>query len=132
MIAVSAGGGCITANGRSSSSDVSYYVINDSTVEAASGDSVSSGSVYLGRPWSEYARVCFQDCSLSSIINSAGWSQWSSSTPNTEYVTFQEVGNTGSGASGTRASFATKISAPLTIATILGSDYGNWVDASYL
>ncbi|EON99957.1 putative carbohydrate esterase family 8 protein [Phaeoacremonium minimum UCRPA7] len=132
VIAVSAGGGCITANGRSSSSDVSYYVINDSTIQAASGDSVSSGTVYLGRPWSEYARVCFQDCSLSSIINSAGWSQWSSSTPNTEYVTFQEVGNTGTGASGTRASFATKISAPLTIATIIGSDYTSWVDSTYL
>lgn len=132
VIAVSAGGGCITANGRSSSSDVSYYVINDSTVEAASGDSVSAGTVYLGRPWSEYARVCFQDCSLSSIINSAGWSQWSSSTPNTEYVTFQEVGNTGTGASGTRASFATKISAPLTIETIIGSDYASWVDTTYL
>ena len=88
-IRVSAGGGAITANGRASSSDPSYYVINKSSVAAAQDDSVSSGSVYLGRPWSEYARVCFQNTDLSAIINSAGWEEWSSSTPNTEDVTFE-------------------------------------------
>ena len=88
-IRVSASGGAITANGRSSSSDVSYYVINKSSVDTAQGDSVSSGSVYLGRPWSEYARVCFQNTVLSAVINSAGWEIWSSSSPNTEDVTFQ-------------------------------------------
>ncbi|ORY68578.1 putative pectin methylesterase [Pseudomassariella vexata] len=124
--------GDITANGRSSSTDVSYYVINDSTIGATSGATLTAGTVYLGRPWSEYARVCFQDCSLSSIINSAGWSVWSSSDPNTDDVTFQEYGNTGTGASGTRASFSTKLSAPITIDTILGSDYEDWVDTSYL
>lgn len=126
------GSGAITANGRSSSSDVSYYVINKSSVDTAQGDSVSSGSVYLGRPWSEYARVCFQNTVLSAVINSAGWEIWSSSSPNTEDVTFQEYGNTGAGASGTRASFSTKLSSPLTISTILGSDYADWVDTSYL
>jgi pectinesterase len=130
-IRVSAGGGCITANGRSSSSDVSYYVIDSSTVAATSGASVSSKSVYLGRPWSEYARVCFQETSLSSIINSAGWTEWSTSEPNTADVTFQEYDNTGTGASGTRASFSTKLSSAITISTILGSDYTNWVDTSY-
>lgn len=132
VIAVTEGGHYITANGRDSSSDPSYYVIDNSAVQAASGFSVAAGSVYLGRPWREYARVCFQRCSLSSIINSAGWTVWSSSTPNTGHVTFQEYGNTGSGASGNRASFATKISAPLTIASIVGSDYTSWVDTSYL
>lgn len=131
-IAVSAGGGCITANGRSTSSDVSYYVIDQSTVSAASGASVTASSVYLGRPWSEYARVCFQDTVLSSIINPAGWSIWSTSMPNTEAVTFQEYDNSGAGASGTRASFSTKLSSAISIGTILGSDYATWVDASYL
>ncbi|TPX13500.1 uncharacterized protein E0L32_005971 [Thyridium curvatum] len=132
VIAVTEGGHYITANGRDSSSDPSYYVIDNSAVQAASGFSVAAGSVYLGRPWREYARVCFQRCSLSNIINSAGWTVWSSSTPNTGHVTFQEYGNTGSGASGNRASFATKISAPLTIGSIIGSDYTSWVDTSYL
>jgi pectinesterase len=131
-IRVTAGGGAVMANGRPSSLDVSYYVINKSSVSAAQGSSVSSGSVYLGRQWSEYARVCFQDTVLSSIIAPAGWEIWSSSSPNTADVTFQEYGNTGSGASGTRASFSSKLSSPISISTILGSSYTTWVDTSYL
>jgi pectinesterase len=41
--------GTITANGRSSSSDPSYYVIHKSTISAASGNSVGSGVYYLGK-----------------------------------------------------------------------------------
>ncbi|KAJ5825390.1 pectin methylesterase [Penicillium riverlandense] len=131
-IRVSAGGGCITANGRSSSSDTSYYVIDESTVAAASGSTVNAETVYLGRPWSEYATVCFQETSLSDIINPAGWSEWSTSEPNTDDVKFQEYDNTGAGASGTRASFSTKLSSAISISTILGSDYADWVDTSYI
>lgn len=40
--------GTITANGRSSSTDASYYVINNSNIAAASGQTVASGSYYLG------------------------------------------------------------------------------------
>jgi pectinesterase len=107
-------------------------VINKSTVTTSTSSTADSGTVYLGRPWSEYARVCFQDTDLSAIINSAGWEEWSTSKPNTEYVTFEEYGNTGAGASGTRASFSTKLSAGLSISTILGSSYTHWVDTSYL
>lgn len=131
-IRVSAPGGAITANGRSSSTDTSYYVINKSSVSGSESSTAGSGTVYLGRPWSEYARVCFQNTVLGSIINSAGWEVWSSSTPNTEDVTFQEYGNTGDGASGTRASFSTKLSSAISISTILGSTYTGWVDTSYL
>lgn len=80
----------LQANGRSDSSDVSYYVINKSNVAASTGSTAGSGTVYLGRPWTQYARVCFQNTSLSSIINSAGWRIWSDSTPNTAAVTFEE------------------------------------------
>ncbi|CAK7233140.1 hypothetical protein SEUCBS140593_008502 [Sporothrix eucalyptigena] len=131
-IAVTAGGGCITANGRASATDVSYYVIDQSTVSAASGSSVAEESVYLGRPWSEYARVCFQETSLSDIINPAGWTEWSTSEPNTEDVTFEEYDNSGSGASGTRASFSTELTSAVSISTILGSDYASWVDSDYV
>lgn len=137
-IAVSAGGGFITASGRTSSSSDSYYVINKSFVVAATESTASSftapteGSVYLGRPWSEYARVVFQYTALSNIINSAGWEVWSTSEANTEAVTFGEYENTGDGAVGTRASFATKLSAAISIETVLGSDYADWVETSYL
>ncbi|KAN0112810.1 carbohydrate esterase family 8 protein [Hyaloscypha variabilis] len=131
-IRVSAGGGAITANGRPSASDVSYYVINKSSVDTSTDSTAGTGTVYLGRPWSEYARVCFQNTVLGAIISGAGWEEWSTSTPNTEYVTFEEYGNTGTGASGTRASFSTKLTSAITISTILGSTYTSWVDTSYI
>ncbi|PWY85876.1 pectinesterase pmeA [Aspergillus sclerotioniger CBS 115572] len=122
----------ITANGRSSESDTSYYVIHKSTVAAADGNDVPSGTYYLGRPWSQYARVLFQKTSMTDVINSLGWTEWSTSEPNTENVTFQEYGNTGAGAKGTRASFSEKIDEPVSISTILGSDWEDWVDTSYI
>ncbi|KAJ5759964.1 Pectinesterase [Penicillium odoratum] len=126
------GDGTITAQGRPASSDAGYFVINESTVEAASGEDVVEGTYYLGRPWTEYARVVFQKTVLSDVINSAGWEKWSSSESNTEDVLFGEYDNSGDGAEGTRASFAETLSAAISISTILGSDYADWVDTSYL
>ena len=76
--------------------------------------------------------MCFQKTVLGPVVNAAGWSVWSSSSPQTGSVTFQEYGNTGTGASGTRAGFSTKLSAAVKIADILGSGYASWVDTSYL
>jgi pectinesterase len=69
---------------------------------------------------------------MTSVINSAGWIEWSSSEPNTADVLFGEYGNSGAGSEGTRASFATKLSSPVAITTILGSGYASWVDTTYL
>ncbi|KAF2035303.1 pectin methylesterase [Setomelanomma holmii] len=124
--------GYITANGRDSSSNPSYYVINKSTISAASGNTVTKGAYYLGRPWRNYARVVFQSTSMSNVINAAGWSIWQTSDTRTDQVTFAEYGNSGDGASGTRASFSKKLSSAVAITTVLGSDYKNWVDTSYL
>ncbi|KAK0442721.1 carbohydrate esterase family 8 protein [Desarmillaria tabescens] len=131
----SVGAGAITANGRSSSDGVSLYVINKATITTSSSATSSiEGKVYLGRPWGEYARVVYTSCSLGNLINSAGWEEWSSSEPNTDHVTFAEYGSTGSGASGTRASFATTLTSTsgYTISDVLGSDYADWVDSDYL
>ena len=70
---------------------------------------------------------------MSAVINSAGWSEWSSSTPNTANAVFGEYGNTGAGASGTRK-YGKKLSSAIKIETILGSGYASasWVDTSYL
>jgi pectinesterase len=126
------GKGAITASGRASSSDVSFYVINKSSVAAKSGSSVATGSIFLGRPWGAYARVTFQNTVLSNIINSAGWEVWQTSDPRTGNVQLQEYGNTGAGATGTRASFSSKATSAVSISSILGSDYTSWVDTSYL
>ncbi|KAK0211910.1 carbohydrate esterase family 8 protein [Armillaria fumosa] len=134
MIA-SIGAGAITANGRSSSSGVSLFVINKATITTSSSATTSlQEKVYLGRPWEDYARVVYTSCSLGNLINSAGWEQWSSSSPNTDHVTFAEYESIGSGASGTRASFATTLTSTngYTISDVLGSDYADWVDSGYL
>lgn len=69
---------------------------------------------------------------MSDVINSAGWIEWSTTEPNTEDVLFGEYDNSGTGSEGTRASFATKLSAPIDITTILGDGYADWVDTTYL
>ncbi|TVY47104.1 Pectinesterase [Lachnellula occidentalis] len=124
--------GAITANGRASSTDTSFYVINKSTVEGTSDTTSGTGSIYLGRPWSEYARVVFQNSALGAVVNSAGWEVWSPTTSNTGSVTFEEYNNNGTGASGTRATFSSELSAAVSISTILGSTYTGWVDTTYL
>lgn len=127
-IAIS-GKGWITASGRDSSSNPAYYVINGATVTTKSGVSLAAGSTYLGRPWRNYARVVVQNSNLGAVVNSAGWAIWSTSTPNTDQVFYREYGNTGTGASGTRASFSSKLSAPVTLANIIGST--SWIDMNY-
>lgn len=124
------GAGSITASGRDSADSDSYYVITDSTVTTASGASVSPGNVYLGRPWRAYARVAFQRTELPDLINSAGWSLWHKDDPRTDGVVYGEFENSGDGASGDR-DYETVLSAALEIADILGSDYSDWVDATY-
>lgn len=127
------GYGWVTASGRPNNTDVSWYVITDSDITTAKGADVEDGSVYLGRPWRDHARVTFQRCSLGSSINETGWAEWSASAPQTSGVTFEEYLDTGAGADATdRASFSSQRDSPLEIDFILGSDYADWVDAEFL
>lgn len=125
--------GYVTANGASSTG-ASKYVFNRCDIAAASGNSVPSGAYYLGRPWGEYADVTFQNTTMSSVINSEGWHVWNTADERTSNVVFGEYANTGSGASGTRASFSKKLSSAVSITSILGSSYTTkaWYDASYM
>ncbi|ORX96595.1 family 8 carbohydrate esterase [Clohesyomyces aquaticus] len=126
--------GYITANGRDSATNPSYYAFNRCTIAALSGNNVSNGAYYLGRPWRNYSRVVFQRTSMSSVINGAGWHIWNTGEENTGHVYYGEFGNTGSGASGSRVSFSTKLSGPVGISTILGTGWQNatWIDRTYL
>ncbi|KAH6963129.1 family 8 carbohydrate esterase [Fusarium avenaceum] len=131
---VTANVGYITANGRDSDSNMSYYVFNNCNIAAAAGNTVANGAYYLGRPWRQYARVVFQKTSMSSVINSKGWSIWNTGEENTSNVLFGEFGNTGAGSSGQRASFATKLSNAVSISTVLSGNYASkgFYDGSYM
>jgi pectinesterase len=65
--------GYLTA--ASTPKDVSYgYTFFNCTLTAA--QDVVPGSVFLGRPWRDYAQVTFLYCELGSHINHAGWLNW--------------------------------------------------------
>jgi pectin methylesterase-like acyl-CoA thioesterase len=54
-----------------------------------------TGSVYLGRPYSQYALVVIKNSYLDATINPSGWKIWSKTDPRTEYATFMEFNNKG-------------------------------------
>ncbi|KAG8733441.1 hypothetical protein FRC11_006242, partial [Ceratobasidium sp. 423] len=116
------GKGYITASGRSTNDDT-YYVIDNSKI-------TGTGDQLLGRPWRSFARVIVQNTEIGSHVGAAGWSQWSTSSPNTDNILFGEYNNSGEGAwKNGRASFATKLSAGISISTALGST--SWIDPAY-
>ena len=69
------------------------YLFANCTVQGNS----PAGSVYLGRPWRQYARVYWLDCDLSDEIIPLGWDNWSDPA-NEETVHFGEYGSKGPGA----------------------------------
>ncbi|KAL1624261.1 hypothetical protein SLS56_007963 [Neofusicoccum ribis] len=125
--------GYVTASGRNTTDD-GWYVINEGSLTAAEGHTVTAGAYYLGRPWRNFARVIFQSVYMSEVINPVGWSIWNTGDNRTDEVTFAEYDNTGAGAgtNGTRASFSEQLNAPVEIAEVLGSNYTLWVDAKFL
>ncbi|TGO14864.1 hypothetical protein BTUL_0047g00260 [Botrytis tulipae] len=128
--------GAITASGRTSAAVDSWYVINNSNI-ANLNNSLTPYNNYLGRPWRDYARVVFQNSFLGDNIKAAGWQEWSTSTPNTDGVTFGEYNNFGPGSvleEGPRANFSSQLTAPIDITTVLGTSYTSefYYDASYM
>lgn len=101
----------------------SIFVFQSANVFGLPG--TPKNSVYLGRPWSPDAAVMFQECHLSDVINSQGWTFWNDNQPNTERIKFLEYENTGPGAIGQRK-YGIK-SQKLKISDVLGQDYQQWV-----
>lgn len=54
-------------------------------------------SVYLGRPWRDFARVVFLYCEMGAHILPEGWQNWAG-TQRAQTAYYAEYGNTGSGA----------------------------------
>ncbi|KZT60059.1 carbohydrate esterase family 8 protein [Calocera cornea HHB12733] len=136
----SAGPGCVTASGRDSATNPALYVLDQCEIVLADdAESGTSGKVYLGRPWHDYAAVAIQRSFLGDQLNPAGWSVWDPPpNENIDHVTFVEYQNYGPGQwNSQRANFSTLLTtsaedAPYTIGSVLGSDYLSWVDQRYL
>ena len=73
------------------------------------GEGVPEGSVYLGRPWREYAKTVLIDCELGAHIAPTGFHDWNK--PAAHDTTFYaECGSFGPGASGERCAFSHALS----------------------
>ncbi|CAK7220324.1 hypothetical protein SCUCBS95973_004120 [Sporothrix curviconia] len=131
------GGSAITAQNRPSTTWAGGFVFDTCRVTyTASYKTSQLGTTYLGRPWSEYAIAVYMNSYLDAHISTAGWEQWSTSSPNTDGVLFGEFNNSGPGswtASTARAAFATNLTASEAAAysldTFLG-DTSSWLDAT--
>ncbi|KAJ5328682.1 Pectinesterase catalytic [Penicillium brevicompactum] len=124
VIATNTAGSCIAAMSRSSATATGGYVFDNCLVTYTSTYGSTYQNTWLGRPYSSYSRVVYKNSYLDKHINPAGWHIWSTSAPQTDYVTFGEFNNTGPGSwSSSRASFATN----LTEAQADSYSLSNWV-----
>ncbi|XP_028778198.1 pectinesterase 2-like isoform X2 [Neltuma alba] len=90
----------ITAQGRTDPNQNTGISIHNCRITAASELKAVQSSVrtYLGRPWKQYSRTVIMKSFLDSLINQAGWLEWSGNFAlNTLY--YGEYMNTGSGSS---------------------------------
>ncbi|KAK4270981.1 hypothetical protein QN277_019743 [Acacia crassicarpa] len=90
----------ITAQGRTDPNQNTGISIHNCRVTAASDLKPVQSSVktYLGRPWQQYSRTVFMTTFLDSLINQAGWLEWSGNFAlNTLY--YGEYMNNGPGSS---------------------------------
>jgi pectin methylesterase-like acyl-CoA thioesterase len=107
-------GGFVSAQGRVAGT-VSGYVFDECKITYKDSTYGSTfGMTYLGRPYSSYSTAVYKNSYIDKHINSAGWTVWSTGSPQTSNVIFGEFNNTGPGSwqTGTsRASFATNMTA---------------------
>lgn len=88
----------ITAQSRASSSAIGGYIFDQCLFKASDDATVDlTQLVYLGRPYSSYAKVVVKNSYLTDIIHPQGWKVWSTTSPNTDHITFAEYNNSGPG-----------------------------------
>ncbi|KAK0891512.1 hypothetical protein LTS16_025560 [Friedmanniomyces endolithicus] len=130
-IASNTKGACMSAQ-SASAGDSTGYVFDSCHITYTSTYGSSFGLSYLGRPYSSFSKAIVMNSFIDKHINAAGWSVWSTSSPQTSNVTFGEYNNTGLGSwqAGTqRASFATA----LTDAQAGAYTLSNWLgDTSFM
>ena len=72
------------------------------------GEGVKEGSVYLGRPWRDYAKTVLLHCELGPHIRPEGWHDWDKPAFHGAGL-YAEYGCTGPGAAGEHAPFARRL-----------------------
>ncbi|VFQ77659.1 unnamed protein product [Cuscuta campestris] len=94
----------VTAHGRIYPGQSTGFVFQNCTVNGTeeymelfrkSPDSFNA--TYLGRPWKEYSRTVFIQCTLEGLVSPAGWMPWDGEFA-LETIYYGELNNTGAGA----------------------------------
>jgi pectin methylesterase-like acyl-CoA thioesterase len=125
-------GDSITAAKRTTNTTQAGFVFDQCHIVPANG-ATGFKNVSLGRPWNNYARVLYVDSYLDSMVGSAGWVQWSKSSPQTDGVVFAEYHNYGPGSSTCkRAAFSTQLTDAQVVQYQLANFFPttSWIDFS--
>ncbi|KAK3678397.1 hypothetical protein LTR78_001694 [Recurvomyces mirabilis] len=120
----------ITADKRATNTTQAGFVFDQCSIVPATGQS-GLKRVGLGRPWNDLARVAYIDSYLDGMIEAAGWNQWSTSSPQTDQVTFAEYHNYGPGATVcNRANFSEQLTDSSVAQFQLGNFFTttNWIN----
>ncbi|KAI7726875.1 hypothetical protein M8C21_023002 [Ambrosia artemisiifolia] len=89
----------ITAQGRTDPGQNTGTSIQNCNIRAA--EDLGSTKTYLGRPWKEYSRTVYIKTFMDTLIDSAGWREWSGDFAlNTSY--YAEFDNSGPGSDTSR------------------------------
>ncbi|XP_071689856.1 probable pectinesterase/pectinesterase inhibitor 7 [Rutidosis leptorrhynchoides] len=89
----------ITAQGRTDPGQNTGTSIQNCNIRAA--EDLGSTKTYLGRPWKEYSRTVYMKTYMDTLIDGAGWREWSGDFAlNTSY--YAEFNNSGPGSDTTR------------------------------
>jgi pectinesterase len=88
--------GYLTAGSTLKEAEYGYVFMNCKLTAASD---VKDGSVYLGRPWRDYAAAIYLNCWMGAQINKDGWSPWKSVPQRIRTVRYAEYESTGPGAS---------------------------------
>jgi hypothetical protein len=83
MIVSNTPGACVAAQSRQTATTVGGYVFDKSVITYSSTYGSSFGLSYLGRPYSEFSIAVYTNCFIDKHISAAGWSVWSTSSPQT-------------------------------------------------
>lgn len=96
------GSGYLTAQSRISPDQITGYVILNSRVTSGiqTPAEPAKGTISLGRPWRNYARVVYIHTELPAEVIPQGWSAWGK-TPGTPQAYYAEFDSTGPGANPT-------------------------------
>jgi pectin methylesterase-like acyl-CoA thioesterase len=76
MIVSNTPGACIAAQSRATVDAVGGYVFDSCRVTYSSTYGGSTGTTYLGRPYSQYSIAIYMNSYLDTHIAAAGWQQW--------------------------------------------------------